>query len=64
VAQKHSEIGGRHMELLCVIADLARNDPGAVAQMEREGERKWPRKPCVTAPGDRSFLRSWVSSEW
>jgi hypothetical protein len=39
VAQKHSEIGGRHMELLCIIADLARNDPGAVAQMYIAAQR-------------------------
>jgi hypothetical protein len=33
VTQKHGEeIGERHLELLRVVADLARNDPAAVAQ--------------------------------
>jgi len=37
--QKHREIGGRHLELLWVVADLARSDPAAVAQMYRAAQR-------------------------
>jgi hypothetical protein len=33
------EIGERHLELLRVIADLARNDPAALAQMYRAAQR-------------------------
>jgi hypothetical protein len=39
VAEKHGEIGERHLELLRVTADLARNDPAAVAQMYRVAQR-------------------------
>ena len=39
MAEKHGEIGERHLELLWVIADLARNDPAAVAQMYRAAQR-------------------------
>jgi hypothetical protein len=39
VAQKHGEIGERHLELLRVVADLARNDPAALAQMYRAAQR-------------------------
>ncbi len=33
--ERQGEIGKRHLHLLRVIADLARNDPAAVAQMYR-----------------------------
>jgi hypothetical protein len=39
VAEKYEEIGERHLELLGVVADLARNDPAAVAQMYRAAQR-------------------------
>ena len=39
MAEKYEEIGERHMELLRVVADLARNDPAAVAQMYRAAQR-------------------------
>ncbi len=39
MAEKYKEIGERHMELLRVVADLARNDPAAVAQMYRAAQR-------------------------
>jgi hypothetical protein len=39
VAEKRGEIGERHLELLRVVADLARNDPAAVAQMYRAAQR-------------------------
>jgi hypothetical protein len=39
VAEKYGEIGERHLELLRVVADLARNDPASVAQMYRVAQR-------------------------
>ena len=39
MAEKHGEIGERHLELLRVAADLARNDPAAVAQMYTAAQR-------------------------
>ena len=39
MAEKYEEIGERHLELLRVVADLARNDPAAVAQMYRAAQR-------------------------
>jgi hypothetical protein len=39
VAEKHGELGERHLELLRIVADLARNDPAAVAQMYRAAQR-------------------------
>jgi hypothetical protein len=39
VAEGHGGIGERRLELLWVIADLARNDPAAVAQMYRAAQR-------------------------
>ena len=39
MAEKYEEIGERHLELLRVAADLARNDPAAVAQMYRAAQR-------------------------
>ena len=39
MAEKHEEIGERHLELLRVAADLARNDPAAIAQMYRAAQR-------------------------
>ncbi len=39
MAEKHGEIGERHLELLRVTADLARNDPAAVAQMYTAAQR-------------------------
>jgi hypothetical protein len=39
VAQEYGELGERHLELLRVAADLARNDPAAVAQMYRAAQR-------------------------
>jgi hypothetical protein len=39
VAERYGEIGERHLELLCIIADLARNDPAAVAQMYIAAQR-------------------------
>jgi hypothetical protein len=39
VAVKYGELGERHLELLRVTADLARNDPAAVAQMYRVAQR-------------------------
>jgi hypothetical protein len=39
VVEKHGELGERHLELLRVVADLARNDPAAVAQMYRAAQR-------------------------
>ena len=39
MAEKYEEIGERHLELLGVVADLARNDPAAVAQMYRAAQR-------------------------
>jgi hypothetical protein len=39
VVERRGEIGERHLELLWVIADLARNDPAAVAQMYRAAQR-------------------------
>jgi hypothetical protein len=40
VAEKYGEeIGGRHLQLLRVVADLARNDPAALAQMYRAAQR-------------------------
>jgi hypothetical protein len=37
--ERQGEIGERHLHLLRVIADLARNDPAAVAQMYRAAQR-------------------------
>ncbi len=39
MAEKYGEIGERHLELLRVVADLASNDPAAVAQMYRAAQR-------------------------
>ncbi len=39
MAEKYGELGERHLELLRVVADLARNDPAAVAQMYRAAQR-------------------------
>jgi hypothetical protein len=39
VAEKRGEIGERHLELLRVVADLARYDPAALAQMYRVAQR-------------------------
>jgi hypothetical protein len=39
VAERHGEIGERHLELLWVVADLASNDPAAIAQMYRAAQR-------------------------
>jgi hypothetical protein len=39
VAEEHGEIGEQHLELLRVTADLARNDPAAVAQMYTAAQR-------------------------
>jgi hypothetical protein len=39
VAEKYGEIGERHLELLGVVADLASNDPAAIAQMYRAAQR-------------------------
>jgi len=39
VAEKYGELHERHLELLRVAADLARNDPAAVAQMYRAAQR-------------------------
>jgi hypothetical protein len=39
VAEKYGELGERHLELLRVVADLARTDPAAVAQMYRAAQR-------------------------
>ena len=39
MAEKYGEIGEQHLELLRVAADLARNDPAAVAQMYRVAQR-------------------------
>ena len=39
MAKKRGEIGERHLELLRVVADLARYDPAAVAQMYRAAQR-------------------------
>jgi hypothetical protein len=39
VAEKYGEIGERQLELLTVVADLASNDPGAVAQKYRVAQR-------------------------
>jgi hypothetical protein len=39
VAEKYGELGEQHLELLQVVADLARNDPAAVAQMYRAAQR-------------------------
>jgi hypothetical protein len=39
VAQKYGQLGERHLELLRVVADLARKDPAAVAQMYRAAQR-------------------------
>jgi hypothetical protein len=39
VAEKQGEISERHLELLRVTADLARNDPAAVAQMYTVAQR-------------------------
>jgi hypothetical protein len=39
VAVKYGELGERHLELLRVTADLARNDPAAIAQMYRVAQR-------------------------
>ncbi len=39
MAEKYGEIGERHLKLLRVVADLARNDPAAVAQMYRAAQR-------------------------
>ncbi len=33
LAEKYGEVGERQLELLRVVADLASNDPAAVAQM-------------------------------
>ena len=37
--ERQGEIGERHLHLLRVIADLASNDPAAVAQMYRAAQR-------------------------
>jgi hypothetical protein len=39
VASKYGEIGERQLEMLRVVADLASNDPDAVAQMYRVAQR-------------------------
>jgi hypothetical protein len=39
VAERPGEIGERHLELLRIAADLASNDPAAVAQMYRAAQR-------------------------
>jgi hypothetical protein len=39
VAEEYGEIGERHSELLWVVADLASNDPAAIAQMYRAAQR-------------------------
>lgn len=39
MAEKHGEISERHLELLKIVADLASNDPAAVAQMYRAAQR-------------------------
>jgi hypothetical protein len=39
VAEKHGEISERHLELLRVTADLASNDPTAVAQIYTAAQR-------------------------
>jgi hypothetical protein len=39
VAERRGEISGRHLELLRIAADLASNDPAAVAQMYRAAQR-------------------------
>jgi hypothetical protein len=36
--KRQGEIGERHLHLLRVIADLARNDPAAIAQMYRAAQ--------------------------
>ena len=37
--ERRGEIGERHLELLRITADLASNDPAAVAQMYRAAQR-------------------------
>ena len=39
MAEKYEEIDERHLELLEVFADLAHNDPAALAQMYRAAQR-------------------------
>jgi hypothetical protein len=39
MAEKYRRLGERHFELLRVVADLARNDPAALAQMYRAAQR-------------------------
>jgi hypothetical protein len=39
VAEEYEELSERHLELLRVVADLAHNDPAAVAQMYRAAQR-------------------------
>jgi hypothetical protein len=39
VAEGRGEIGERHLELLRIAADLASNEPAAVAQMYRAAQR-------------------------
>jgi hypothetical protein len=39
VAEKHRGIGERQLEMLRVVAELASNDPAAVAQMYRVAQR-------------------------
>ncbi len=39
MTEKYGEIGERHLQLLRVLADLARNDSAAVAQMYRAAQR-------------------------
>jgi hypothetical protein len=37
--ERQGEIGERHLHLLRVVADLASNDPAAIAQMYRAAQR-------------------------
>ncbi len=37
--EEHGGLGGRHLELLGVLADLVDNDPAAVAQMYAAAQR-------------------------
>ena len=39
MAERHGEIGERHLELLRIAADLASDNPAAVAQMYRAAQR-------------------------
>jgi hypothetical protein len=71
VAEEHGEIGEWHLELLRVTADLARNDPAAVAQMYTAVQRmnlntvgKQADKAEFIGPGTSPQRAAWRCEGW